>query len=300
MKTVGILFQPKKSEAVDLAGDLAHAVERNGARAWSCSAWDEAGARQRAAGTDFVVTLGGDGTVLRAARLFAPQSIPVVGVNLGRLGFMTELDPTCATTQIGAFLRDEAWVEERLMLQASITRGPNASRVSSLQSPVSTWDPDPETRNPEGEPATYHVLNDVVVARGAVSRMIRVRTSVDGATLTSYAVDAVIVATPSGSTAYSFAAGGPILHPEMENILVTPVCAHLTLARPLVLAASVHIALQVSTDHEAGLNIDGQVEIPLWSGDTVEVTRSPYRARFLRIQPRTYFYSTMTRRLKLE
>ncbi len=287
MKKVGVLYQPKKQEAIDLAGDLVRAVEQAGARAWSSSAWDEAGARQRADGTDFVVTLGGDGTVLRAARLFAPLSIPVVGVNLGRLGFMTELDPTCATTQIGAFLRDEAWVEERIMLQASITRGTAAKDGSGV---IITG----------VEPTVYHVLNDIVVARGAVSRMIRVRTSVDRATLTTYAVDAVIVATPSGSTAYSFAAGGPILHPEMDNLLVTPVCAHLTLARPLVLAADVHIALQVFTDHEAGLNIDGQVEIPLRSGDTVEVTRSPYRARFLRIQPRTYFYSTMTHRLKLE
>ena len=287
MKQVGVLYQPKKREAIDLAGDLVRAIEQAGARAWSSSAWDEAGARQQADGTDFVVTLGGDGTVLRAARLFAPLSIPVVGVNLGRLGFMTELDPACATTQIGAFLRDEAWVEERIMLQASITRGTAAKDGSGV---IVTG----------VEPTIYHVLNDIVVARGAVSRMIRVRTSVDGATLTTYAVDAVIVATPSGSTAYSFAAGGPILHPEMDNLLVTPVCAHLTLARPLVLAADVHIALQVFTDHEAGLNIDGQVEIPLRSGDNVEVTRSPYRARFLRIQPRTYFYSTMTHRLKLE
>ncbi len=173
------------------------------------------------------------------------------------------------------------------MLQASLSR----AAPSVENSPLS---------RAADEGVTYHVLNDVVVGRGAVSRMIRVRTSVDGAEMTTYAVDAVIVATPSGSTAYSFAAGGPILHPEMENIVVTPVCAHLTLARPVVLAAGVRIDLQVFSDVEAGLNIDGQVEIPLQSGDTVTVQVSPYRARFLRIQPRTYFYSTLTRRLRLQ
>ncbi len=184
MKTVGILFQPKVPRAVDLAAELVHVVERAGARVWASSAWDEARVRDQMDGTDFAVTLGGDGTVLRAARLFAPVEVPLVGVNVGRVGFMTELDPSQAADQIGAFLRDEAWVEERLMLQASLSR----AAPSVENSPLS---------RAADEGVTYHVLNDVVVGRGAVSRMIRVRTSVDGAEMTTYAVDAVIVATPS-------------------------------------------------------------------------------------------------------
>lgn len=286
MKVVGVLFQPKVPRAVELAGALVSTISRHGARVWSCSAWDEARAREHLDGTDFVVTLGGDGTVLRAARLTAPKQIGVLGINLGRVGFMTEIEPDQALNQIGAFLRDEGWVEERLMLQATLRRKDGDGNFT-----------DPEIFE---EASGYHVLNDIVVGRGAVSRMIRVRTSVDDAVMTTYAVDAVILATPSGSTAYSFAAGGPILHPEMDNILITPVCAHLTMARPLVLSAGVRIDLEVFTDHEAGLNIDGQVEIPLRSGDRVTVQTSPHRARFLRIQPRTYFYSTLTRRLRIE
>lgn len=286
MKVVGVLFQPKVPRAVELAGALVSTISRHGAEVWSCSAWDEAKAREHLDGTDFVVTLGGDGTVLRAARLTAPKQIGVLGINLGRVGFMTEIEPDQALDQIGAFLRDEGWVEERLMLQATLRRKDGDGNFI-----------DPEIFE---EATGYHVLNDIVVGRGAVSRMIRVRTSVDDAVMTTYAVDAVILATPSGSTAYSFAAGGPILHPEMDNILITPVCAHLTMARPLVLSAGVRIDLEVFTDHEAGLNIDGQVEVPLRSGDRVTVQTSPYRARFLRIQPRTYFYSTLTRRLRIE
>lgn len=283
MKQIGILFQPKVPRAIDLAEELVRTIEQAGARPWLRSAWDESGIRSEVDGTEFVITLGGDGTVLRASRICAPLRVPVVAVNFGRVGFMTEIEPQHALDQIGAFLRGEAWLEERLMLQATLKRA----------APHGSAAPAADVTEP------YIVLNDIVVARGAVSRMIRVRTSVDGAEMTTYAVDAVIVSTPSGSTAYSFAAGGPILHPEMENAIITPVCAHLTLARPLVLAAGVTIELEVFHDHEAGLNIDGQVEIPLHSGDIVTVSASPYRARFLRIQPRTYFYSTLTRRLRL-
>lgn len=282
MKQVGILYQPKVPRAVGLAEQLVGSVKRAGAKPWSCSAWDEAGIRSQVDGTEFVITLGGDGTVLRASRICAPLRVPVVAVNFGRVGFMTELEPQHATDQIGAFLNGEAWLEERLMLQATLARAAPHAHGASAE---------------HAEP--YIVLNDIVVARGAVSRMIRIRTSVDDAEMTTYSVDAVIVSTPSGSTAYSFAAGGPILHPEMENMIITPVCAHLTLARPLVLAVNARIDLEVFHDHEAGLNVDGQVEIPLHSGDIVSVSASPHRARFLRIQPRTYFYSTLTKRLRL-
>lgn len=285
-QVVGVLYQPKLPRAVDLAGELSWTLERAGARVWSCSAWDEAGVREQIDATDFAVTLGGDGTLLRAARLFAPVGIPIASVNFGRVGFMTELDPAEAVDRMPAFLAGDGWIEERLMLQARLRRA-NGETEAAIAEAL-------------GEPDVHHVLNDVVVARGAVSRMIRVRTSVDGAVMTTYAVDAVILATPSGSTAYSFAAGGPILHPEMQNLVITPVCAHLTLARPVVLAAGVRVDLEVSTDLEAGLNIDGQVEIPLHSGDIVTVEQSPFRARFLRLQPRTYFYSTLTRRLRLD
>lgn len=148
-----------------------------------------------------------------------------------------------------------------------------------------------------GGSGPFDALNDVVVSRGSSSRLIYVEAKVDNEPLTTYKADGVIVATATGSTGYSLSAGGPILHPEAKEMLLTPVLAHLTLATPLVLPPWAAVELKIDTGHQATASIDGQIDLVLLSGDSVTVQRSPHVTRFLRAQPLNYFYSTLTQRL---
>lgn len=270
-KRIGILFQPKAPAAISLAEELAKVVEGLGAPSWLCSAWEEDRAFKQVDGTKFIVCLGGDGTILRAARIASPEGIPILGVNLGRVGFMTELSADEALSRVPDFVEGVGWVEERAMLQAEL--------VSANTPP-------------------YHALNDVVVGRGERCRLIRVKATVDGELLTKYKCDGVIVATATGSTGYSLAAGGPVLHPQAEDILIKPIAAHLSLSTAMVLPSESVVELQVSTTHKATLSIDGQIEVPLRDGDTVRVKRSPYVTKLLRSQWPASFYGTLVQKLE--
>lgn len=270
-KKVGILFQPKIAAAEDLARQLAKVVGDLGVAVWVCSAWEEDRAREQAGETELVISLGGDGTILRAARVASPLSIPILGVNLGRLGFMTELRPDDALSRVPAFVKGEGWGEERAMLQAEL--------VSSDMPP-------------------FHALNDVVVGRGERCRLIRVKATVDGELVTTYKCDGLILATATGSTGYSLAAGGPMLHPLAREILLQPIAAHLSLGTALVLPSEATVELEVRTTHQATLSIDGQIEVPLSDGAVVRVRRSPHITRLMRTQRSTLFYETLMQKLE--
>lgn len=270
-KKVGILFQPKIAATEDLARQLAKVVGDLGVAVWVCSAWEEDRAREQAGETELVISLGGDGTILRAARVASPLSIPILGVNLGRLGFMTELRPDDALSRVPAFVKGEGWGEERAMLQAEL--------VSSDMSP-------------------FHALNDVVVGRGERCRLIRVKATADGELVTTYKCDGLILATATGSTGYSLAAGGPMLHPLAREILLQPIAAHLSLGTALVLPSEATVELEVRTTHQATLSIDGQIEVPLSDGAVVRVKRSPHITRLMRTQRSTLFYETLMQKLE--
>jgi len=270
LKTIGILFQPKIKAAGDLARQLTKVVEELGFAVWTCSAWEEERAQSLLDGTKFVVCLGGDGTILRAARVASPLGIPILGVNLGWLGFMTEVGAQEALSRVPAFVGGEGWVEERAMLQAQVA---------------------------SSDGAPYHALNDAVVARGARCRLIRVRTTVDGQPLTTYKCDGVIVATATGSTGYSLAAGGPVLHPHAEEMLIKPIAPHLGTPTAFVLPSDSVVELEVHTTHQATLSIDGQVEVPLKDGDVVQAKRSPYVTRLIRSEWPGSFYGTLMHKL---
>ncbi len=269
-KKVGILFQPKIQAARDLAQQLARVVGDLDVAVWICSSWEEDRAKEQAGETELIICLGGDGTILRAARIANPQSIPILGVNLGRVGFMTELRAEDALSRVPAFIKGEGWLEERSMLQAEL--------VSADTPP-------------------FHALNDVVVGRGERCRLIRVTATVDGELLATYRCDGVILATATGSTGYSLAAGGPILHPLAREILLQPIAAHLSSGTAMVLPSDTEVKLEVSTTHAARLSIDGQVEVPLSDGAVVKVGRSPYVTRLLRSDRPTSFYETLMQRL---
>ena len=222
--------------------------------------------------TDVVVTAGGDGTILRAVRVAAPHSVPILGVNLGRVGFMTELAVDEAAEKIPAYVEGGHRVEARMMLEASLLR---ASGEQGIQ---------------------VHALNDVVVSRGVVPRLLDIDVSVSGVPLTTYRADGVIVSTATGSTGYALAAGGPTLYPEAREMLIQPVAAHMGLQTGLIVPEESVIELAVDSD-DAGLSVDSFTDARLGSGDRIVVRRSPHQARFLRAGPPSGFYGTVTQRL---
>ena len=274
MKRVGILYHPKIEAAYTLAKELQDFLGSSGISVWLCSAWEGETAKAQVNGTDLIISIGGDGTILRAAQLVVPELTPITGINLGRLGFMTELSADEALAKLPALLAGEGWIDERAMLEAELlTTDEETSRI-------------------------FYALNDVVVARGAMARMVYIEATIDGQPLTTYKADGVIVATATGSTGYSLAAGGPILHPQAKEFLLLPILPHLSSAYTLVLPSTAVVKLSISTAHQATLSIDGHINLPLSSGAIITVKHSSSAARFLRIHPETSFYSSLEQRLK--
>jgi len=207
----------------------------------------------------FVVVLGGDGTLLSAARSVAKAGVPVIGVNLGSLGFLTEvpLDELYATLE--GIEAGRCGVEARSMVHCEVLR---------QDSPV----------------ASYDALNDIVVGKGTVSRLNHCDVYIDGDFVSSYKADSLIVSTPTGSTAYSLAAGGPILMPTINGFVVTPVGAHSLTHRPLVVPDTSQLTIVVNTGaEEAYLSVDGQIGMPMCDGDRVCCRKSEYQVKLLRV-----------------
>jgi NAD+ kinase len=221
---------------------------------------------------DLAVALGGDGTVLRVSHACTHKEIPVLGVNLGRLGFLTELQRVNWEEGMQKVLEGKYWFEQRMMLHVEQKRGNQT---------LGGWD----------------VLNECVIARGGGMKMVQLKASIDGQDLTTYAADGLIVSTATGSTAYAMAAGGPILNPELRNILLVPVAPHLSVERAIVLPEGAEVAIGVETGYPAVLSCDGQQHLEVLDGDRITVQASRRTARFVRVQGRGYFYRNITTRL---
>lgn len=273
MKKFAILYNPRIQQSLSLGKELVEKLRGQGLEPWLTSARDEEEIARRAPQLEILVTLGGDGTVLRAARMAAAPGLPILPVNMGHLGFLAEVGPDGLEAALGRIGKGQFWTEERIMLELSLWRG-GKQTFSSL------------------------ALNDVVVARGSVARAVHLPTSINGQPLTTYIADGIIVATPTGSTAYSLAVGGPILDPRMKALLITPVAPHLSPTRTLVLPEDAKITVGVETDNGASLTVDGQVEVELQNGDQVQVAKSEHTCRLIRLQPQEDFYRTLQERLK--
>ncbi len=197
----------------------------------------------------------------------------MLGVNLGRVGFLTEMNPGQMQEKMHMILDGQYWVERRAMLHAELIRGNDVV-------------------------STFIALNDIVASRAALSRVVDCTLTVNGAQVTKLVADGVIVATPTGSTAYSMAAGGPIMHPELRSIVVTPIAPYLTVIKSLVLPDDSNIDLHIDTDDEAYVTADGQSSAALKNGDTIRITTAPFACLFARVQERAYFCSTLVGRLR--
>ncbi|MBI2868473.1 MAG: NAD(+)/NADH kinase [Chloroflexi bacterium] len=272
MNKIGILYHPLVHATHEKAGNLREYLESRGIAAWLCSAWDIKRARARLDGTDLLLTVGGDGTILRAAQVSIPEAVPITGINFGKLGFMTELSSEAAEAGLSRLLAGEGWLDERAMRAATVTL--------------------------EGQELTYHALNDVVAARGSIARVIYIAAIIDGQPLTTYRADGVVVATATGSTGYSLAAGGPVLYPNARDFILAPLMPHLSLPHPLVLPESAVVELRVTSVHQATLSIDGHINSPLPGGAVITVRHSPHKVRFLRLRNPNSFYASLEARLK--
>ncbi len=277
---IGILHHPRKPESLDLAGQMEQFLRSAGVNeTWRHSAWDSDVIKSRLPDVDLLITLGGDGTMLRAARLGAAFNVPMLGVKMGRLGFLAEIFPQDWPSPLEKLLDGDYWIEERLMVRAIVEK-------------ASANGGEPTVR------CTFDALNDVVLSRGSLARIVRVSANLDGGYLTTYTCDGLIVSTATGSTAYALAAGGPILPPDLRNILVIPVAPHMSMDRAVVLSEGAEVRLRVYSDHSAMLTVDGQFEVEVDDTDEIVVDSSPYQARFVRLRPRSYFYQTLMDKLK--
>jgi NAD+ kinase len=218
---------------------------------------------------DLLIALGGDGTMLRAGHLAAPQGLPILGINLGKFGFLMQLSREDWADTLPRLLAGDYKVENRMMLQAQQWRGDERLRTSQ-------------------------VINEVVVARGQVVRPIRIHAEVDGYPLASYVADGLIASTPTGSTAYALAVGGPIMPPELRNILIMPVAPHLSMDRAVILPEGASVVITVDSDHEAVMSVDGHEPALIRNQDRVTVTASDLSVKFVVFQEPGYFYRNLS------
>jgi NAD+ kinase len=266
---IAVVAPPSLPEAVTEAHEVLDFLMQQGLHGACGMIFDE-GLRQRIQAGEFqlLIVLGGDGTMLRAGHLCAPLGVPILGINMGRFGFLYEVQRKEWRSILPLLLKGDFWIEKRMMLKATLW---HADRL-------------------QGE---WEVVNDVVVARGLVVRPVELSAYVDGYLLASYVADGLIAATATGSTAYALATGGPILPPEIRNILIVPVAPHLSVDRAIVLAEGVSVSIVVHTQHEAVLSIDGQEPVAIASNDRVQVTASDHSLSFVRFQDPGYFYRNL-------
>jgi len=272
MKTVGIVVRPNSRGAVQRARRAAEWLGKRGVTVLAHRDWagrtprhevvDRKTMMRRA---DLVIVLGGDGSLLGVARLSGPRPVPVVGIHHGDFGFLTDAAGGDLFETLKKVLSDDCLVQQRTMLEVKVRRG---GRVLSRA----------------------QALNDVVVARGSLSRMLTLEVSIDDEFLSEYLGDGLIVATPTGSTAYSLSAGGPVVEPTMNAMVVTPISPHTLSSRPVVVPDKSTVSICATTDcDDAALTVDGQESFPLEPDDVVEITKSRNRAAIMSVSTEGFF-----------
>lgn len=270
-KSIAVGYHPSLEEARSEADEICAYLREQGVEMVACASLYDPDLRQSllSGNFDVLIALGGDGTMLRAGRLGAALGLPVLGINAGNFGFLTEVQRDQWREALPLLLQGKYRLEERMMLRAEHWR---AGKL------LDAWD----------------VLNEVVVSRGKFVRPIQLSASVDGYFMSTYTADGLIVSTPTGSTAYALAVGGPIMPPELRNILIIPVAPHLSIDRGIILPKGVQVSIRVATHHEAVISVDGHAPVLIETGDTVKAYAGDHTAAFVRFQDPSYFYRNLT------
>jgi NAD+ kinase len=276
LQCIGVLAHPKRPQTSPVAHQVIASLQERQITTWLHEQWDENSVLDDVQCADMVIAIGGDGAMLKAARVCAPYNVPVLGLNMGRLGFLTEIaGPPEWENSLSVILKGDYWIEKRMMVTASVVRG-NALVY-------------------QGD-----ALNDVVVSGGTIGRMVQVDLYIDQYWATTYNADALIIATPTGSTAYALASGGPILPPDLLNILIVPTAPHLSMDRSIVISEGSHIDVCPAIDnrHTVSLQVDGNDVVQLAEDDILRVNASKHVAKFVRMRNRNYFYRSLLDRLE--
>lgn len=269
-----LLLPTQADRVAGLADELQSFLEAQGVSTETIKANDE-GADSPSVGasdTDLLIALGGDGTMLRAGSIGADASVPILGINLGRVGFLIEVQRSQWRTALERVLSGDCWIERRMRLGVSLRREGDV---------IGEW----------------QALNECAVDRGRASRPVRLRAEIDDRRLTTYVADGLICATATGSTGYALAAGGPILPPEARDLLLVPVAPHLSMDRAIVLPEDTRVAITVEEPIDAHVHVDGRVSRPLASGDRIEMRAGDKDVYFVRLQDRGYFFRNLTAHL---
>jgi NAD+ kinase len=254
---IGFAYNPTSEDALELRERAAGWCRMHGVEQWAAPAGDTADKLDELRRTDALVVLGGDGTFLRAAQSIAEVDVPIIGINLGKVGFLSmaeanELEGLLEKLKAGSFT-----IRERMALTGQILQA---------------------GRTPDG---TFTALNDIVVARGSLARVVRLDVSIDESHLATFVADGLVVASPTGSTGYSFSAGGPIVEPHSRNLVVTPIAGYLSAIRSIVVSPRQVVRARVTDAHEALVSIDGREDRRIAVGDVVEVRAMERPMRFI-------------------
>jgi NAD+ kinase len=252
VKRIGFAYNPTIEAAVELSARASGWCQVRGIGEWELPSGDTAALVHELTTTDALVVLGGDGTFLRAARAVADVDVPLIGINLGKVGFLSKAEAGELDAVLERIVAGDYRIEERMALEARILRGGTTTR-------------------PATSTERLVALNDIVVARGALARVCRLDVAIDDTHLATFIADGLVVASPTGSTGYSFSAGGPILDPSARNLIVTPIAAYLSAIRSVVVGPSQVVRCTVVDALEALISIDGREDLPLAVGDVVEV-----------------------------
>jgi NAD+ kinase len=276
LKTIAIFYQGRKQETADVARQLVPTLQKMDHKALviDISKEKEEGRDPSLNGCDLVIVLGGDGTILNAARLCAYNNVPILGVNFGRVGFLTELEPREVEAELPHYLQRDSsvWLDKRALLQAVMEQN--------------------------GQKEEFLALNDIVIARGMWPRVVQMHVWIDDHHYNNTYADGMILSTATGSTAYNMAVGGPLLHPQVKSIVLTPIAPHLAFDRALVLPPEARVRIQIFTGSQDGVfSADGQMNREIKDGATVTVQASQYEATFLRRKPATNFYQVINQKL---
>jgi NAD+ kinase len=257
VRRIGFAYNPTIEAATELRERAAGWVEMKGLTHWAAPAADREALHRELPGTDVLIVLGGDGTFLRAARGVIDVDVPLLGINVGKVGFLSKVEATELERVLGQLVEGSYGIESRMALDGRIVRD-------------SEGDTPRRDAAPDGDDSLL-ALNDVVVARGALARVVRLEVSIDGSHVATFIADGLVVASPTGSTGYSFSAGGPILDPTARNLVVTPIAGYLTTIRSVVVGSSAMVSVRVLDAHEALVSVDGREDLPIHVGDVVEV-----------------------------
>ena len=276
LRRIGFAYNPTSDAAVELRERASGWAAMRNLDQWATTAADLESLHRELPGTDVLVVLGGDGTFLRAARAVADIDVPLLGINVGKVGFLSKVEAGDLVRVLDQLRAGDFGLELRMGLEAKILRG------------GSTADIEPHV-----------ALNDVVIARGSLARVVRLDVSIDDSHLATFVADGLVVASPTGSTGYSFSAGGPILDPKARNLIVTPIAGYLTTIRSVVVGPSVVVRCRINDAHEALVSIDGREDVHVAVGDVVEVRATPRPIRLVEPAGSQPFWDLLRKKVEL-